>query len=218
MSPCFYCGCNRIITRDKSRGDAYLARLYREIALAAQLFDRDREVIQLHFGGGTPNFLPPRSCASWSTGCAAISISPTRRDRDISIELDPRFMRAGRHRELAAHRLQPRQPRRAGLRPRRAGGGQPHPERRRDAARDRCLPRQRLPLGQRRPDLRPAEADRGGFARTLDTVVGARPDRIAVYGYAHLPQLFKAQRQIDAARPAGCRRPSSRCCSWRSRS
>ena len=59
VSPCFYCGCNRIITRDKSRSGPYLARLYREIALAAELFDRDREVIQLHFGGGTPNFLSP---------------------------------------------------------------------------------------------------------------------------------------------------------------
>ena len=44
-SPCFYCGCNRIITRDTARGEAYLARLYREIALVADLFDRDREVI-----------------------------------------------------------------------------------------------------------------------------------------------------------------------------
>src|SRR5262245_64721548 len=56
-SPCFYCGCNRIITRDRARGGAYLARLYREIALLAALFDRDRRVVQVHFGGGTPNFL-----------------------------------------------------------------------------------------------------------------------------------------------------------------
>src|SRR3546814_16023228 len=59
MSPCFYCGCNRIITRDLARGETYLVRLYREIALDAELFDRDREVIQLHLGGGTPNFLSP---------------------------------------------------------------------------------------------------------------------------------------------------------------
>src|SRR3546814_3050958 len=57
LSPCFYCGCNRIITRDKSRAGTYLARLYREIGLMAELFDRDREVIQVHLGGGTPNFL-----------------------------------------------------------------------------------------------------------------------------------------------------------------
>src|SRR5262245_9138354 len=62
-SPCFYCGCNRIITRDHSRSGPYLATLYREIAIAAALFDRDREVIQVHFGGGTPNFLSPAELA-----------------------------------------------------------------------------------------------------------------------------------------------------------
>src|SRR6476660_5162267 len=45
-SPCFYCGCNRIITRDVSRAGPYVDRLVREIALTAALFDRDREVIQ----------------------------------------------------------------------------------------------------------------------------------------------------------------------------
>src|SRR5690606_19639809 len=50
-SPCFYCGCNRVITRDKSRGEAYLVRLYREIEMVAPMFDRDREVVQLHLGG-----------------------------------------------------------------------------------------------------------------------------------------------------------------------
>src|SRR3546814_9826943 len=50
LSPCFYCGCNRIITRDKSRAGTYLARLYREIGLMAELFERDREVIQVHLG------------------------------------------------------------------------------------------------------------------------------------------------------------------------
>src|SRR5947208_9052585 len=57
MSPCFYCGCTRVITREHAQAGRYLSRLYREIELAAPLFDRDREVVQLHFGGGTPNFL-----------------------------------------------------------------------------------------------------------------------------------------------------------------
>src|SRR5690348_16093299 len=60
FSPCFYCGCNRIVTHDRSKGLKYVGRLVREIALAGSLFDRDREVVQLHFGGGTPNFLEPR--------------------------------------------------------------------------------------------------------------------------------------------------------------
>src|SRR6187551_2239977 len=57
FSPCFYCGCNRIITRDQRRAAPYLLRLAREAELLAPWFDRDREVVQVHLGGGTPNFL-----------------------------------------------------------------------------------------------------------------------------------------------------------------
>jgi len=102
MSPCFYCGCNRIITRDLARGETYLARLYREIDMTATLFDRDREVIQLHFGGGTPNFLSPAQLQE-VVDCLRrhflFSLSP---DRDLSIELDPRFIGPAQIAELAA--------------------------------------------------------------------------------------------------------------------
>src|SRR3569832_92859 len=57
LSPCFYCGCTRIITRDRAKAGLYLDHLEREIAQTAPLFDRSRAVEQLHFGGGTPNFL-----------------------------------------------------------------------------------------------------------------------------------------------------------------
>ena len=59
FSPCFYCGCNRIITRDHTRADTYLQRLVREASMLGPLFDRDRDVMQVHLGGGTPNFLTP---------------------------------------------------------------------------------------------------------------------------------------------------------------
>ena len=91
-SPCFYCGCNRIITRDTARGAAYLTRLYREVAMVSGLFDRDRDVEQVHFGGGTPNFLTP-----WQIAEAMDVLrrhfsfaAPSR--LDCSIELDPRFI------------------------------------------------------------------------------------------------------------------------------
>ncbi len=58
-SSCYYCGCNRIITRNRERGRAYLDRLLVEIRLQAALFDRARPVNQLHFGGGTPTVLQP---------------------------------------------------------------------------------------------------------------------------------------------------------------
>jgi oxygen-independent coproporphyrinogen-3 oxidase len=101
FSPCFYCGCNRLITRDEDKGEIYRRHLQCEIALAATLFDRNRKVVQLHLGGGTPNFLPPtqikelvgtvRSHFTFSEDVA----------RDFSIELDPRFLRPGGIGDLA---------------------------------------------------------------------------------------------------------------------
>ncbi|MFT4256656.1 MAG: oxygen-independent coproporphyrinogen III oxidase [Pseudoxanthomonas sp.] len=195
-SPCFYCGCNRIITRDKARGDAYLARLYREIALTAPLFDRDREVIQLHFGGGTPNFLSPAQLDGvMDTLRSHFNFSPSAQ-HDISIELDPRFVspqdiaelaRIGFNRasfgvqdfdpavQQAVNRVQSVEETRAVVDACRVHGF-------RSVNVDLIygLPKQRLQ----------------GFANTLDTVVAMRPDRVAVYGYAHLPHLFKPQKQM----------------------
>jgi oxygen-independent coproporphyrinogen-3 oxidase len=197
-SPCFYCGCNRIITRDKARGEAYLARLYREIALTAQLFDRDREVIQLHFGGGTPNFLSPAQLREVVDTLRSQFHFSDSRERDISIELDPRFVSPEDILELAAigfnrasfgvqdfdpavqeavNRIQTVEETRAVVEACRATGF-------RSVNVDLIygLPKQTLE----------------GFARTLDIVTDMRPDRIAVYSYAHLPQLFKPQRQLNA--------------------
>ena len=55
-SLCYFCGCNKKITRHSRHGEDYLFWLEKEIALQGQLFDEDREVMQLHFGGGTPTF------------------------------------------------------------------------------------------------------------------------------------------------------------------
>lgn len=198
LSPCFYCGCNRIITRDKSRAGTYLARLYREIGLMAQLFDRDREVIQVHLGGGTPNFLDGGQLQELMETLASqfrFSNSPR---RDISIELDPRFVspadiagmaQLGFNRasfgvqdfdpavQDAVNRIQSVAETRAVV----------------DACRDNGFRSVNIDLIYGLPK-QTAE----GFAQTLDTVLEMRPDRLAVYGYAHLPELFKAQRQIHA--------------------
>ena len=186
FSPCFYCGCNRIITRDLSRSGTYLTRLYREIDLTSALFDRDREVIQVHFGGGTPNFLSPAQLGELLDSLRRhfhFSDSP---ERDISIEIDPRFVssadiaamgKLGFNR-AAVNRIQSAEETRTAIEACRAAGF-------RSVNVDLIygLPKQN------------AE----GFACTLDTIVGMRPDRVAVYSYAHLPALFKAQRQIEAA-------------------
>ncbi|MGH8061512.1 MAG: oxygen-independent coproporphyrinogen III oxidase [Pseudoxanthomonas sp.] len=198
MSPCFYCGCNRIITRDVGRGEIYLARLYREIELASALFDRDREVVQLHFGGGTPNFLSPAQLAEAVDVLRGQFRFSEAANRDISIELDPRFLKpddvgalaeAGFNRaslgvqdfdpavQEAVNRIQGVDETLAIIEACRMYGL-------RSVNVDLIygLPKQTLP----------------GFARTLDTIIDARPSRLAVYGYAHLPSMFKAQRQLDA--------------------
>ena len=198
-SPCFYCGCNRIITRDKGRAESYLVRLYREIGMLAALFDRDRDVIQCHFGGGTPNFLSPVQLGELMDSLRRHFHFSDSSERDISIELDPRFVTPDEVAELAAIGFN-----RASL-----GVQDFDPDVQAavnriqdvdatlaiiDACRDSGMRSVNVDLIYGLP-----KQTRAGFARTLDIVAQARPDRLAVYGYAHLPHLFKAQRQIEAA-------------------
>ena len=198
-SPCFYCGCNRIITRDTARGEAYLARLYREIALTAPLFDRDREVIQLHFGGGTPNFLSPAQLREVVDTLRSHFHFSDADERDLSIELDPRFVSPADIAELAA----------AGFNRASFGVQDFDPEVQVAVNRIQSVEETRAVVDACRGNgFRSVNIDliyglpkqtREGFARTLDIVTGMRPDRVAVYGYAHLPELFKPQKQIVGA-------------------
>jgi oxygen-independent coproporphyrinogen-3 oxidase len=198
-SPCFYCGCNKVITRSRSEGDRYVAALEREIELQAALFHHERHVEQLHFGGGTPTFL---SVAQLETILARIarefSLSP-RDKREFSIEIDPRTVSAQSMAglaELGFNRI--------------SLGVQDF-----DANVQRAVNRvqtveqtREIVAAARQHDIRAINFDLiyglprqtlGSFAETLETVIEMRPTRIAAYGYAHLPTTFKAQRQIDAA-------------------
>ncbi|HUW53485.1 MAG TPA: oxygen-independent coproporphyrinogen III oxidase [Rhodanobacter sp.] len=199
LSPCFYCGCNRVITRDISKADRYLERLYREIELMAPLFDRDRPVRQLHFGGGTPNFLDLPRMRELMESLARHFSFMHESQREYGIELDPRFIDGDYVRGLAelgfnrlsvgiqdfnpavqeaVNRIQSVEQTREVLEAARTSGFV-------SASVDLIygLPRQTLT----------------GFDQTLTEVIALAPDRVAVYGYAHLPELFKPQRQIDAA-------------------
>lgn len=198
FSPCFYCGCNRIVTRDAARGALYLERLLCEIELTAPLFDIDRDVVQLHFGGGTPNFLSPQQLARIVDRLDARFHFSGAKERDFSIELDPRSIACDEVAALVNLGLN-----RASL------GVQDFDPAVQSAVNRVQSEAHTLALIEacRRAGMRSINVDliyglpmqtRAGFARTLASVLSARPDRIAVYGYAHLPNLFRAQTQIDA--------------------
>jgi len=197
QSPCFYCGCNRVITRDQAKGIIYLQRLQREIALVAPLFDPHREVVQLHLGGGTPNFL--RS-AQIEDALATLRNHFNLSDdagRDFSIELDPRFIAMGDIEHLA----------RIGFNRASFGVQDFAPEVQGAINRVQSIEQTLSAISDcRKHQFRSVNVDLiyglprqtpQGFAQTLDTLLTVRPDRFAVYGYAHMPNLFKAQRQID---------------------
>jgi len=199
FSPCFYCGCNRIITRDTSRAAPYLLRLAREAELLARWFDRDREVVQVHLGGGTPNFLSPAQVFELMESLRGHFPLATHENRDFSIELDPRFLRTG---DIASYAA-------VGFGRASFGVQDFDPVVQRAVNREQSVA-QTLDavLACRDSGFRSVNVDliyglpkqtTSGFARTLDIVTDARPDRIAVYGYAHMPQMFKAQTQIEAA-------------------
>lgn len=199
FSPDGYCGCNRVVTRDTSRGRAYLERLLREIEAVAKLFDRDRDVIQLHLGGGTPNFPCPAQLRELVDSLGRhfhFSDSPA---RDFSIEIDPRCIEDG---DIAAYAAM-------GFNRASLGVQDFDPEvqtavnriqgveetlRVIDACRASSFKSVNVDLTYGLP-----KQTLDGFARTLDTVTAVRPDRLAIYGYAHLPELFTPQRQIEAA-------------------
>jgi oxygen-independent coproporphyrinogen-3 oxidase len=199
MSPCFYCGCNRVITRDLTQADRYLERLYREIELIAPLFDRDRLVRQLHFGGGTPNFLDAARMGELLESLARHFSFSHEAEREYGIEIDPRFADGAYVRqlgELGFNRIS-------------VGIQDFDPAVQQAVNRIQSVGQTREVLdAARAAGFRSASVDLiyglplqtvQGFGRTLEQVVALDPDRVAVYGYAHLPEMFKAQRQIDAA-------------------
>jgi len=201
-SPCFYCGCNRVISRDRSKGEHYVDQVLREADRAAPLFDPAREVIQLHLGGGTPNFLEPAQLQRLLEGLGKRFRFSPRAERDFSIELDPRSVSVADIAGLAALGFN-----RASLGVQDFDPDVQHAINRVQGVDDTMAILQAC----RDSGMRSVNVDLiyglpkqtlAGFGRTLDTVMAVRPDRLAIYGYAHLPHMFKAQRQIlDADLP-----------------
>jgi oxygen-independent coproporphyrinogen III oxidase len=163
------------------------------------MFDRSREVIQLHFGGGTPNFLSAELLAQLLDSLGKYFRLSSSAERDFSIELDPRFLREG---DIAAYA-------RAGLNRASLGVQDFDPDVQQAINRVQSVEQTLGAIEEcRRAGFRSVNVDliyglprqnRAGFGRTLDTMLKVLPERVAIYGYAHMPEMFKAQRQIVPA-------------------
>ena len=199
-SPCFYCGCNRIITRQWDRALPYLEALGREIALQGAMFEGTRPIEQLHFGGGTPTFLSPAQLGQVMAALDRHFGLCEGEQREYSIEIDPRTVHAGILKELSG----------LGFNRISLGVQDFDPQVQQAVNRVQSVKDTLDLIGAARDvGMRSVSVDliyglpyqtAQSWQRTLDLMLTARPDRIAAYSYAHLPGRFKAQRHIDAAR------------------
>ncbi|MCC6201695.1 MAG: oxygen-independent coproporphyrinogen III oxidase [Gammaproteobacteria bacterium] len=196
---CYYCACNKIITNNRSRAIPYLEHLYREIEMQGALFDRARLVDQLHFGGGTPTYLDHAQMTALMDQLRRHFSLRSDGSGEYSIEVDPRETRADTMEVLAGigfNRL--------------SLGVQDFDPEVQHAVNRHQTESQTLAVmdAARTAGFRSINLDliyglplqtTTRFERTLDRVIAAAPDRLSVFNYAHLPELFKSQRQIDAA-------------------
>jgi len=196
QSLCYYCACNKIITQKTHRAVEYLDYLKREIAMQAALFDDTRKLTQLHLGGGTPTYLTSEQLADLMDALHQAFDMDDSDDHEFSIEVDPRTIspeRIHQLRELGFNRL--------------SFGVQDF-----DAAVQAAVNRvqseeqiYQLVATAREAEFKSVSVDLiyglplqtvASFDVTLSKIIALRPDRIAAYSYAHLPELVRAQRLI----------------------
>lgn len=201
-SLCYYCACNKIITKHKERSAQYLTYLSKELDLHTRHLGRGQAVSQLHLGGGTPTFMSDEELRQLMAMLRAhFSFVP---GGEYSVEVDPRTVDDGRLAvlaELGFNRL--------------SFGVQDF-----DSAVQKAIHRIqpaeqvfKLVQASRHLGFESVNVDLiyglplqtpESFERTLSQVQQLRPDRIALYAYAHLPERFKPQRRIHAEDlPAG---------------
>jgi oxygen-independent coproporphyrinogen-3 oxidase len=195
---CFFCGCNVTISHDRGWGRRYLPLLAREMEMVSERLGADRrEVVQVHWGGGTPTFLPPEDL----TELMALIRRSFRlaQDCEIGVEVDPRecspehldaLAASGVNRlsmglqeldpqvQEAVNRIQSSEQTWAVL----------------DGARSRGIGSVNVDLIYGLPHQTP-----GRFALTLEEVLRMAPDRLALFNFAYLPQSFPHQKVIDAS-------------------
>lgn len=196
-SVCYYCACNKVITRHHGKATAYLRYLSREVDLHTAQLGLGQTVTQLHLGGGSPTFLSDDELRELMAMLKrSFRLAP---GGEYSIEVDPRTVDARRLDTLTAlgfnrlsfgvqdfdpavqkavHRVQPAEQVFELV----------------AAARERGFDSVNVDLIHGLPLQTPES-----FARTLEQITRLRPDRLALYAYAHLPERFKPQRRIVTA-------------------
>jgi len=196
---CYYCACNKIITKNRSHAVPYLENMHREIAKLGAMFDKSRVVDQLHWGGGTPTFLNAQQMQELMDVTRQHFNLHDDDSGEYSIEIDPREATADTIKQLrqlgfnrislgvqdfdpavqkAVNRIQTEQQTFAILKAARAEGF-------RSSSMDLIygLPLQTV----------------ASFSATLDKILVVEPERLSVFNYAHLPAMFKVQRQMNEA-------------------
>ncbi len=194
---CYYCGCNKIVTKNKKHASPYLDYMEREIRAVAKKIDSDRKVVQLHWGGGTPTFLSREE---------QFRLTKIFRDNfhfvgddegEFSIEIDPRTVTPASIadlREMGFNRL--------------SFGVQDFDAQVQVAVnRVQSEEETRLAIEEgRRQGFHSISLDliyglplqtKKSFERTIEKIIELSPDRIAVFNYAHLPHIFKTQKVIN---------------------
>ncbi|MDD5033178.1 MAG: oxygen-independent coproporphyrinogen III oxidase [Methylococcaceae bacterium] len=194
---CYYCACNKVVTKNQAHTVRYLQCLHREIETQASLFDNCRPVEQLHWGGGTPTFLDQAQMQALMEQTRRYFSLRTDDEGEYSIEIDPRTVDAEKIRFLRG----------LGFNRLSLGVQDFDPTVQRAVNR---IQSQEQTLGiidaARATGFKSISVDLiyglphqsvDSFDRTVDRVIESGPDRVSVFNYAHLPHMFKTQRQID---------------------
>lgn len=196
---CYYCACNKVITKDRGRAQPYLQALEQEIRLLGCHLDPGQKVEQLHFGGGTPTFLSHDELRQLMAHLRQHFNLLDDDSGDYGIEIDPReadWSTMGLLRQLGFNRVS-------------LGVQDLDPLVQRYINRLQSLDQTRAIVEAARTlQFRSINIDliyglpkqtAQGFARTVEEVIKLQPDRLSVFNYAHLPERFMPQRRIDAS-------------------
>lgn len=195
---CYYCGCNKIVTADKSKAIPYLTALISEMDIVAPYINANRTVEQLHFGGGTPTYFNDEQLTTLMHAIKQRFHLLDSNDADFSIEVHPAGVTPQRIKHL----------RNIGFNRLSMGIQDFSPEVQTAVNRFNSQEEvEALVSTARSCGFKSISMDliyglpnqtQASFASTLNTIIALNPDRISLFNYAHMPHLFKTQKQIDA--------------------